>query len=100
MMRRLDLIKLRIKLTNFLQMNNKWQPIKTAPKPWQYILGIDKNDDIVICWYGCDEYKPNKKGWWFGEGDYLSQGTFFTPFKPIYWMHLPEPPPKPITKIK
>jgi hypothetical protein len=62
---------------------SEWQPIETAPRNMQTILGAHKGSGVVrVTWrsaIGDDRYSA----------DYMPEGRFW---RPTHWMPLPEPP--------
>jgi hypothetical protein len=76
-------------------MENKWQPIETAPKNGQYILLADYSGYAFLgedgMWiasgYWLPEHDPARMG---AEGHWTDGVEFL--YTPSHWQPLPEPP--------
>jgi len=84
-------------------MNNKWQPIETAPKDGTEILAYREDCGVLLIRYGClvdfETEQDQKK---YSEDDLFQRDWFMADFimgwrlecdlVPTHWMPLPEPP--------
>lgn len=68
-------------------MEDKWQPIETAPKDGTDIILARPEDDD--CWYAIAQ-------WWVAGWAFMSGRVGDMPaligFEPTHWMPLPSPP--------
>ena len=60
----------------------QWQPIETAPKNGEWILGFWNGTAIVACTYICR----------WSDGDGWLENYSEVSVTPTHWMHLPEAP--------
>lgn len=73
---------------------SEWQPIESAPKTGEHILGLInvKNENNGL---NCEDYAPNGLyicEIWFGRNSWEDRNFF--DLNPISWMPLPEKPVK------
>lgn len=70
-------------------MMSQWQPIETAPKDGQVVLGYGPDrDDIHLIWFGSDSQM--REDWFLAKAPYNK--TYQGIEHPTHWMPLPESP--------
>lgn len=76
-------------------MEGEWQPIETAPKETEILVGRYVDKEWRICqsghYYEPGNYLENEPPGWFWSCDW-DNGSVTDDEGPTHWMPLPEPP--------
>ncbi len=71
-----------------------WQPIETAPKKTEILVGRFRNKKWIFCqsgfYYDAGDWEGSEKPYWYWHCDHDKNGV--TDEDPTHWMPLPEPP--------
>ena len=85
-------------------MNTDWQPIKTAPRETELLVGKFVNGEWRICQSSyCFDIEfdiEDETSYWYWHCDFDKDGVVTDDLGPTHWMPLPVPPSAPPLDIE